>query len=99
MTVPFLGPLTISGFAHPWYFLFLLVVVGVVGLDVWVQLSRSQRVLRFANTELLSSVAPKRPNRWRHLPAVPLVVSLLLSHSEVGRPQTCGSRETVRSSC
>jgi hypothetical protein len=52
--------------------------VGLVGLYIFVQLSRHKRVLRFANMELLDSVAPKRPNRWRHLPAILLVVSLLL---------------------
>jgi Ca-activated chloride channel homolog len=35
-------------------------------------------MLRFANTELLESVAPQRPTRWRHLPAILLVASLLL---------------------
>jgi len=35
-------------------------------------------MLRFANMELLESVAPKRPSRWRHLPAILLVLSLLL---------------------
>jgi Ca-activated chloride channel homolog len=34
--------------------------------------------LRFANTELLESVAPNRPSRWRHLPAILLTASLLL---------------------
>ena len=35
-------------------------------------------MLRFANTELLESVAPQRPKWWRHLPAILLVASLLL---------------------
>jgi Ca-activated chloride channel family protein len=35
-------------------------------------------MLRFANMEMLESVAPKRPSRWRHLPAILLVLSLLL---------------------
>jgi Ca-activated chloride channel family protein len=43
-----------------------------------VQAARRKRMLRFANTELLESVAPKRPSRWRHLPAILLVLSLLL---------------------
>jgi Ca-activated chloride channel family protein len=34
-------------------------------------------MLRFANMELLESVAPKRPSRWRHLPAILLVFALL----------------------
>ncbi|TGD90451.1 VWA domain-containing protein [Mycolicibacterium sp. CH28] len=78
MTLPLLGPMTLSGFEHPWFFLFLLVIAGLVGLYVIVQFARQRRVLRFANMELLESVAPKRPNRWRHLPAFLLVASLLL---------------------
>ncbi|MBW8710045.1 MAG: VWA domain-containing protein [Mycobacterium sp.] len=78
MTLPLLGPMTLSGFEHVWFFLFLFVVVGLIGLYIVVQLARQRRMLRFANMELLESVAPKRPSRWRHLPAILLVVSLLL---------------------
>jgi Ca-activated chloride channel homolog len=78
MTLPLLGPMTLSGFDHPWFFLFLLVVLGLVGLYVAVQAARRKRMLRFANTELLESVAPKRPSRWRHLPTILLVLSLVL---------------------
>jgi Ca-activated chloride channel homolog len=69
--------MTLSGFEHVWYFLFLLVVLGLIGLYIVVTLSRHRRMLRFANMELLESVAPKRPSRWRHLPAILLVLSLL----------------------
>jgi Ca-activated chloride channel homolog len=69
--------MTLSGFEHVWYFLFLLVVLGLIGLYIVVTLSRHRRMLRFANMELLESVAPKRPPRWRHLPAILLVLSLL----------------------
>src|SRR6188472_1577105 len=78
MTLPLLGPMTLSGFEHVWFFLFLLVVLGIVALYVIVSLARQRRMLRFANMELLESVAPKRPSRWRHLPAILLVLSLLL---------------------
>jgi Ca-activated chloride channel homolog len=78
MTLPLLGPMTLSGFEHAWFFLFLLVVFGIVGLYIVVQLARHKRMLRFANMELLESVAPKRPSRWRHLPAILLVLSLLM---------------------
>ncbi len=61
MTVPVLGPMTLSGFEHDWFFLFLLVVLGLIGLYIVVQLARQKRMLRFANMELLESVAPKRP--------------------------------------
>jgi Ca-activated chloride channel family protein len=78
MTLPLLGPMTLSGFEHAWYLLFLLMVLVVVGLYVVVQLARQKRMLRFANMELLESVAPKRSPRWRHLPAILLVASMLL---------------------
>jgi Ca-activated chloride channel homolog len=78
MTLPLLGPMTLSGFAHAWFFLFLLVVLGIAVLYVVMQLARHRRMLRFANMELLETVAPKRPTRWRHLSAILLVLSLLL---------------------
>src|SRR4029077_4053003 len=78
MTLPLLGPMTLSGFEHVWFFLFLFVVLAIVGLYIVVQLARQKRMLRFANMELLESVAPKRPSRWRHLPAILLVLSLVL---------------------
>ncbi len=40
MTLPLLGPMTLSGFAHPWFFLFLLIIAGLVGLYVVVQFAR-----------------------------------------------------------
>ena len=61
MTLPLLGPMTLSGFEHAWFFLFLL-VVRPVALYIVVQLARQRRMLRFANMELLESVAPKRPH-------------------------------------
>jgi Ca-activated chloride channel family protein len=78
MTLPILGPMSVSGFKSPWFFLFLLVVAGLVALYAIVQVARQKRMLRFANMELLESVAPKRPARWRHLSAILLVLSLVL---------------------
>ncbi|OBI07918.1 hypothetical protein AWC18_02295 [Mycolicibacter nonchromogenicus] len=78
MTLPLLGPMTLTGFAHPWFFLFLLVILGLVALYILMQVARHRRILRFANMELLESVAPKTPTRWRHLSAILLVSSLLL---------------------
>src|SRR3954454_1570279 len=77
MTSPMGDALSLSGFKSPWFLLFLLVVAGLVGLYVIVQVARQKRMLRFANMELLESVAPKRPARWRHLSAVLLVLSLV----------------------
>ncbi|MDT5238419.1 MAG: Ca-activated chloride channel [Mycobacterium sp.] len=86
MTLPLLGPMTLSGFEHPWYFLFLLVILGVVGLYVVVQMTRQKRMLRFANMDLLESIAPKRSTRWRHLPAILLVASLTLLTAAMAGP-------------
>ena len=69
--------MTLSGFENAWFFLFLLAVLGIVGLYIAVQLARHRRMLRFANMELLESVAPKRSSRWRHLPAILLVIGLV----------------------
>ena len=70
--------MTLSGFEHAWFFLVLIVVLVVVGLYIAVQLARRRRMLRFANMELLESVAPTRASRWRHVPAILLVLSLLM---------------------
>lgn len=78
MTLPLLGPMSLAGFEHAWFFLFLLAVAGLAVLYVLMQLARQRRMLRFANLELLESVAPKRPAGWRHVPAILLVVSLAL---------------------
>jgi Ca-activated chloride channel family protein len=69
--------MTSAGFAHGWYFLFLFVILGLVGFYVVLQIARQRRVLRFANLELLESVAPTRPTRWGQLPAILLVAALL----------------------
>lgn len=78
MNLPLIGPLSLSGFKTPAFFLFFLVVIGLIALYIVVQRARAKRILRFANMDLLESVAPKRPNRWRHLPAILLVLSLSL---------------------
>ena len=77
MTLPVLGPMTLTGFDHVWYFLFLFVVAGLIALYLGMQRARRKRILRFANTEMLESVAPQRPSRWRHLATVLLMVSLV----------------------
>jgi len=79
--------MALTGFAHPWFFLFLLFVAGLIGLYVITQFARQQRILRFANMELLESVAPKRPNRWRHLSAILLICSLVMLTIAMAGPQ------------
>ena len=79
MTLPLLGPVSLTGFQHLFWLLFFLVIVaGLVGLYVTAQMARRRRLQQFANTELLDSVAPHRPSPWRHAPAALLGISLLL---------------------
>ncbi|TPG36751.1 VWA domain-containing protein [Mycolicibacterium hodleri] len=79
MTVPLLGPLALSGFAHAWYFLYLVVVLALAAVYVILQFARHRRVLRFANMDVLQRVAPSASRRrWCHVPAVLLVTALAL---------------------
>jgi Ca-activated chloride channel family protein len=87
MALPLLGPMSLTNFAHPWLFLFLLVVAGLVAYYIFVQFARQKRILRFANMEMLEKVAPQRPKRWRHLPAILLVSSLVLFTVAMAGPQ------------
>ena len=43
MTLPLLGPMTLSGFDHPWFFLFLIAVLGLVGLYLAMQAARRKK--------------------------------------------------------
>jgi Ca-activated chloride channel family protein len=87
MNVPLLGPLTLSGFANSWFFLYLLVVLAALGGYIAVLLARRKRVIRFANMELLEKVAPKRARtRWRHVPAALLVAALALLTTAMAGP-------------
>jgi Ca-activated chloride channel family protein len=85
MNVPLLGPMTLSGFADAWFFLYALVIAAMVALYVLAVRAR-RRVLRFANMELLESVAPKRSTRWRHLPAILLLAALALLTTAMAGP-------------
>src|SRR5690242_1100519 len=58
----------------------------MVAAYVVAQRVRRRRVLRFANLELLQSVAPRRRRRWRHLPAALLVASLALLTTAMAGP-------------
>lgn len=86
MTIPFLGPLTLSGFGHGWFFLFLAAVLALLVLYTALLRRRRRRVLRFANMDLLESIAPARPTRWRHVPAVLLAVALVALTTAMAAP-------------
>ena len=79
--------LSLSGFASPWFFLYLLVVAAAAVTYVLVQRTRARRVLRFANMPLLEQVAAgRKPRRWRHLPAALLVAALALLTTAMAGP-------------
>jgi Ca-activated chloride channel homolog len=78
VTLPMIGVISTSGFQHPWLFLTVLAPVAVLALYLWAAARRRDRLRRFADPELMGSVAQRRPSRWRHTPIVLLVVALLL---------------------
>jgi Ca-activated chloride channel family protein len=61
-------------------------VLLLLGLYVAVHFTRRRRVLRFANLDLLEQVAPHRPSRWRHVPTVLLLTSLVLLTTAMAGP-------------
>jgi Ca-activated chloride channel homolog len=84
--LPLLGPVSLTGFQHAWFFLFLLIVLLVAGLYVVMLFTRRRRVLRFANMDVLNSVAPVRLGRWRHVPTILLVTALVLLTTAMAGP-------------
>jgi Ca-activated chloride channel homolog len=86
MKLPLLGPVSLTGFEHAWFFLFLFIVLLVIGIYVVQQFARRRRVLRFANMEVLERVAPSRPGRWRHVPTILLATSLVLLTTAMAGP-------------
>ncbi|GAC68734.1 VWA domain-containing protein [Gordonia soli] len=76
-----------SFLSSPWWLLFLLVVALLGAAYVYVQRMRRKRALRFANLDLLNTVAPSERNRWRHVPIALLLVSLILLTIAVAGPQ------------
>jgi Ca-activated chloride channel family protein len=88
MKLPLLGPVSLSGFENAWFFLFLLVVLLLIGLYVVQQFARRRRVLRFANMEVLERVAPRNPSKWRHVPTILLAASLVLLTTAMAGPTT-----------
>jgi Ca-activated chloride channel homolog len=87
MTLPLLGPVSLTGFQHLWWFvLFLVIVAALVAVYFAAQAARRRRLQQFANTDLLDTVAPQRPSRWRHVPAALLGISLLLCTIAIAGP-------------
>jgi len=86
MTIPLLGTLSVSGFANAWFLLFFVAVAVMLAAYVVAQRARRRRVMRFANLDLLQSVARPRRRRWRHLPAALLVAALALLTTAMAGP-------------
>jgi Ca-activated chloride channel family protein len=86
ISVPLLGTLSVSGFANAWLLLLLVAVAVMLAAYVVAQRARRRRVMRFANLDLLQSVAQPRPRRWRHLPAALVVASLALLTTAMAGP-------------
>jgi Ca-activated chloride channel homolog len=81
-------------FQAPLWLLGLLVVVGLVGLYVLLQMRRKAYAARFTNVALLGALVPKRPGWRRHLAfglvalaLATLVVSLAMPSTEVRVPR------------
>jgi Ca-activated chloride channel family protein len=73
-------------FAAPWWFLLFLVIAALVAGYVVVQRMRRKRMMRFTNLALLDKVMPKKPSRWRHVPAIVLVGALMLLTTAMAGP-------------
>lgn len=70
--------MSLTGFTAPWWFSLLLVLGTIAAGYLWALRRRKRRTLRFANLELLDSVAPPTQGWIRHVPAALLLVSLAL---------------------
>ncbi|MFP5021324.1 VWA domain-containing protein [Pseudonocardia phyllosphaerae] len=74
-------------FVSPWWLLALVVVAALAVGYVWLLRRRRSDVLRFTNLELLETVMPKRPGRWRHVPVIALLTALALLTVALAGPQ------------
>jgi len=73
-------------FTAPWRLLLLLLVAGVAVAYVLRQRRRSAYAVRFADADLLASVAPRAPRWRRHLPAALLVTALAFMVTAFAKP-------------
>lgn len=78
--------LSLQRFSSPWWFLLLVVIAGLALGYIVVQRLRRKRMMRFTNLELLDKVMPRKPSRWRHLPAIVLVGALVLLTTAMAGP-------------
>ena len=73
-------------FEAPWRLLLLLVVAAVAVAYVLRQRRRTAYAVRFADADLLASVAPRAPRWRRHLPAGLLVTALAFMVTSFAKP-------------
>ena len=73
-------------FLEPWRLLLLVVPVALAVMYVVVQARRDRTAVRFATTELLASVAPKRSGWQRHLPWLALLASVVVGALAFAQP-------------
>lgn len=77
MTLPVIGVLTLTGFAHRWLFLFALVPLGLLAAYVVAQARRRRRIARFVGVDS-GALAAAKSSRWRHTPLGLMLVALAL---------------------
>jgi Ca-activated chloride channel homolog len=73
-------------FLAAWRLWFLLAVVALAVTYLLLQRRRRAYVVRFTSSELLDSVAPRRPGWRRHLPAAVFLVALAILVTGFARP-------------
>jgi Ca-activated chloride channel family protein len=78
--------LSLQRFTSPWWFMLLVAIAALAFGYIVVQRMRRKRLLRFTNLELLDKVAPRKPSRWRHVPATVLVGALVLLTTAMAGP-------------
>jgi hypothetical protein len=91
MTLPLLGPMTLAGFEHKWYLLFLLVILGFVGLYIGAQLARRKRAAAVCQH---GAAGKRRPATSEALAAPagdPAVGLAAVAHRGDGRTDARGS--------
>lgn len=86
MNLPGIGSVSLSGFAYPWFLLTALIPVALVAAYVVAQRRRAGRLHRYAGEHPSAAVMPRSPSRWRHLPVVFSVLSLLLLSVALAAP-------------
>lgn len=75
-------------FLSPAWLLLTLAVLALAGAYVFVQLRRKTYAVRFTNTALLRSIAPKGPGWRRHVAAAAFLLCLLVLATGMAKPST-----------